>query len=130
MNRSGFGGMQGRGGILIVAAVALLASCGQDECSGHPAPCPASESALTVTDTAGQAVSDVEATLSGVALSCASSANGTVCFSRGGASGPLHVEAPGFQPVDVNATVSETAGSACGCASATLTPAHVTLQPS
>jgi hypothetical protein len=124
------------GGLLALGA---LASCGGPPL-GCPRSCPVARVSLLVTDTAGVAVSTVDATLSSPTtepqtLSCEPGADGTHCTSTGSASWlatsgsySLRVTAPGFQTATVPATI--TAESSCGCQGATLDPAVLALDRS
>lgn len=89
----------------------------------------------------GGAIEGVEATLSGpttVGMSCETGANGyrvTACFPDNTGNVPtpgtysLHVSAPAFQSMDVNATVTLVPDTRCGCDDLKLDPAQVTLNP-
>jgi hypothetical protein len=83
---------------------------------------------LTVSAPDGGPLSGVQATLSGVAFSCASTATGASCEGSGPAPGPLQVMAPGFKSVDLNATVTTTPAPSCGCPGFKLDPSNVTLE--
>ena len=119
------------GGLLAVALVAPT-SCG-DPCPVSA--CPAASFFLDVTNARdGGQVTGVEATLSGPTtktMPCEPRGTEAVCF--GGApvtagSYSLQVTAPGFQSVNVPATVTLTSG--CGCQSAMLQPSTLALDPS
>ena len=114
-----------RFGVALIAAASLAVSCG--ECSGPSPGCPYFPT-LTVATPAGSTLTGVEATVSGSPLTCDPSPTGAICV--GGGDGPLHVEAPGFQPVDVDSTVTRTSAPNCGCPGFTRTPSTVTLNPS
>jgi hypothetical protein len=104
---------------------------------GEPCPfsCPAPNLAIAVQPPGGGMVPGAEATLTGpatVTLSCGP--NGpkwTGCFSEPGpviaGTYSLLVTAPGFESIDVTATV--TTESDCGCTFAALEPPEVTLTP-
>ena len=114
--------------VVMIAACVGLASC--DDCPGPVPQCPAAELDFTVTTSDGQSLSGVEATLSGAPFDCRPTPTGAYCSRLGAAPGLLHVTAPGFQPVDVDATVTTTSAPHCGCPGATLTPSTVSLGPS
>ena len=109
---------------------AILALVGSASCSPGPL-CPVARVSVTVSDAAGAAVNGVQVTLETPGeqpreFSC----EGTVCFLTVGASASatLKVEAPGFRPVTMPATVSFARGSCCP--GATLDVAQVTLERS
>jgi hypothetical protein len=110
---------------LLPVLLFFIGSIACDSCPNPPS-CPVSRFVLTVSTPDGGAVSDVQATLSGVALSCVSTAQGASCIGSGQA-GPLEVTAPGFQPIDLTATVTTTPAPSCGCPGLKLAPSNVTL---
>jgi hypothetical protein len=121
-------------------AAAGGASAGTSDAGGAPCefhcPSPFLELQLAVMSSAGIGeVSGVQATLSGpvtVPLNCGGFAGTTYCSpTEGGPAGSysLEVTAPGFGPQTVNATVTFTPAQRCGCASASLDPSLVTLNP-
>ena len=114
-----------RFGIAVLAATLLVASC--DECSGPVPQCPFYVTLAVVTP-AGGTLTGVNATVSGSPLTCEPTPTGATC--AGGGDGQLHVEAPGFQSVDVDSTVTRTAAPKCGCPGFTREPSTVTLNPS
>lgn len=102
--------------------------------------CPAAYLGLVLdvtTATSAAIVSDVEATFSGPTtgtMSCVPYQTVTACTWP---SGPVTegeysilVTAPGFRSLSVNATVTTTTGSACGCPWASLVPSTVSLDSS
>jgi hypothetical protein len=113
-------------GLVLIGVVAVLPSCGS-VCTGPTPQCPYYVT-LTVAAPDGGALTGVEASVSGSPLMCVSAPPGALC--NGGGNGSLHVEAPGFQPVDVTSTVTETPAPACGCPGFTREPSTVTLNPS
>jgi hypothetical protein len=114
-----------RFGVAARAAVSLFASC--DECSDPVPHCPYFPTVTVVTQ-GGGTVAYVSALVSSSPLSCSPTPTGATC--SGGGDGRLHLEAPGFQPVDVDSTVTETPGPNCGCPRFTREPSTVTLNPS
>ena len=105
---------------------ALLVACGCGSCPEPQLQCP-NDVLLTVTSPMGTELTGVSATVAGSQLTCWGSPTGAVC--NGGGSGLLHVEAPGFQPLDVESTVTEAPAPHCGCPAVTREPATVTLEP-
>jgi hypothetical protein len=112
-------------GLALIAAGSVAVSCG--ECSGPSLQCPYYVT-LTVTTPAGGTLTGVKATVSGSPLTCDPIPSGALC--SGGGDGRLHVEAPGFQPVDVDSTVMTTPAPRCGCPGVGRDPSTVTLTPS
>jgi hypothetical protein len=111
--------------LVFIAAALFLVSC--DLCPSPPLECPF-DVTLTVATPSGGTLTGVEATVSGSPLTCDSTPTGATCV--GGGDGQLHVEAPGFQPIDVDSTVTRTPAPACGCPGFTRDPSNVTLNPS
>jgi hypothetical protein len=111
--------------VAVLAAVPLVSSC--DVCPGAPPQCPYNVT-LTVVTPGGGMLTDVSATVSGKLLICSPTSAGAFC--AGGGDGALHVEAPGFQPVDVDSRVTTTPAAKCGCPRFTREPSTVTLNPS
>jgi hypothetical protein len=122
------------------ALLVTLASCGGGTAARCPPSCPATYLGviLMVKDsTQGGALQGVAATLTGPmmnTMSCEPSSTATVC--RLG-TGPviagdysLQVTATGFQPVSTTATIAVPSDLTCGCATATIEPSTVTLDPS
>jgi hypothetical protein len=114
------------GSWLLLVSLAFVGSIGCGECSGPPPECPYYV-VLTVSIPGGGAISGVQATISGAALSCGPTATGASCLGSPALPGQLQVTAPGFQPVEVNATGMMTPASSCGCPGFTLKPSNVTL---
>ena len=112
-----------RFGVALIAAASLTVSCG--DCSTPHCPYYVT---VTVASPAGGTLTGVVATVSGSPLTCDPTPTGAIC--AGGGDGPLHVEAPGFQPVAVDSTVTRTPAPACGCPDFTREPSTVTLNPS
>ncbi len=86
---------------------------------------------------AGAAPTDVEATLTGPAtemMKCEPNGTATTCTwpfepaITGNYS--LEVKAPGFQPANVDATISVAPDPKCGCTEATMKPSEVILDRS
>ncbi len=103
----------------------LCIACGS--CNGCPElECPYAVS-LSVSTATGGELTGLTATVSGQPLSCRATRWGATC--DGGGDGRLHLEAPGFQPVDVDSTVTETPASRCGCPDFTREPSTVVLEP-
>jgi hypothetical protein len=125
-----------RFGILLTLAVTLLASCSSS--SQIPCECPAPSVSIVVLEPDGGQLSGVAATLSGpttVTLTSTPATGGIDCESPPGfetaGTYTLMITAPGFQQVDMAATVTVTHGSSsCGCTVATVQPSTVTLEPS
>jgi hypothetical protein len=100
-----------------------------------PAPFFALHLAVNSSGSSSNALTNVQATLSGpatVVLVCETQIETTLCFAT--ESGPegnysLQVTAPGFQSVTMAATVTFAPGPGCGCATATLQPTGVVLFP-
>jgi hypothetical protein len=113
---------------LTALSVALGLACSSD-CAEPPLECPylGGLLSLTVTSHGAQQLTSVEATVSGSPLTCSLTRTGAVCFGEG--EGQLHVEAPGFQPIDVVSTVTEVPGPRCGCPTLERNPSSVTLNP-
>jgi len=112
---------------LMVFPVALGCASSDEGCPEPRPQCPYFVT-LTVTSSAKEQLTNVEATVSGQQLSCNPTPTGALC--EGGGEGSLHVQAPGFEPVDVDSTVTESAVPRCGCATFTRDPSSVTLTPS
>ena len=114
-------------------AVALLAQTSCRDTPGCPTLCSTADVLLYVTGAPdGGFATGIEATLSGpttITMSC----DWYHCSGRGAVTEgnyTLRVTAPGFQVVNVPATVTVTTTSHCGCPSATLQPSTLTLNPS
>ena len=112
--------------LVCVVALSFGCSSGSEACRG-PGPRCVVLATLTVTSSAGGQLIGVRATVSNQPLTCNETPTGAVC--DGGGDGPLHVEAPGYQAVDVDSKVIETPGPECGCPGHERTPAAVTLVP-
>lgn len=111
---------------LMALPVALGCASSDDGCPEPSPQCPYFVT-LTVTSSANEPLTDVEATVSGHQLTCNSTPTGAFCY--GGGEGSLQVRAPGFQSVDVYSTVTESAVPRCGCPTFTRDPSSVTLTP-
>jgi hypothetical protein len=99
--------------------------------------CPAASVDVVVRSSADAgAIDGVQATLTGpttVTLSCAHDSGPTSCDWRGTivpGSYTLQITAPGFTATSVAATITVPPQQPCGCASATIQPSEVTLDPS
>lgn len=113
---------------IALAGLVTAPGCGSPTaCRGPVLECPFYV-VLAVSAPDGGAITGVQATLSGVALGCEATATGAGCLGSG-TPGPLKVTAPGFQPIDVNATVTTTPAPPCGCPRSMLEPSSVTLSP-
>jgi hypothetical protein len=109
--------------VALISVVPLLGSCG-DDCNPK---CP--YYVILTVETSNGSAPQVSASVAGSPLTCSPSPTGAYC--SGGGDGRLHVEAPGFQPIDIDSTVTETpAPGGCGCPGFTRVPSTVTLSPS
>jgi hypothetical protein len=118
------------GSWLLLVSLAFVTSigCGKDSCSGPHPSCPYYVG-FTVSIPDGGAASGVQATISGGgSFSCGPTATGASCFGNPVLPGQLQVTAPGFQTIDVSATLTITPASPCSCQGLTLEPSNVTLR--